>query len=332
MLNAAIIGLGVGERHIDGYEAHKDARVVALCDIDPEKRDMASERYPGRHITANADDILADPDIHIVSVASYDDAHFDQVIAALDAGKHVFVEKPLVLSREQAHTVRSKLKSRPDLRLSSNLILRKVDRFVDLKARIKSGEMGRIFSIEANYQYGRLAKLTDGWRATTPGHSIVLGGGIHMIDLTMWLMDSPIVEVSAFGNRIASSGSPHPNFDCVSASVQFENGAIGQISTNYGCVRPHYHALSVFGTEATFFNDPGPAFLYRSRDPDTEPERLNTTYPFAAKGDAIPSFVDAILGRGAPSVDEDDVFRSLSVCFAIEQAAHQGGTVPVEYL
>ncbi|MEM8916420.1 MAG: hypothetical protein AAGC83_11310, partial [Pseudomonadota bacterium] len=112
----------------------------------------------------------------------------------------------------------------------------------------------------------------------------------------------------------------------------FAGGAIGQISANYGCVRPHFHSLSVFGTEATFFNDPGDAILYRSRDPETPPNQLDTAYPTAAKGDAIPSFIDAILGNGSPAVDVDDVFTCLSVCFAIEEAAHSGGTVNVEYL
>lgn len=332
MLNAAVIGLGVGERHIAGYEAHPSARVVALCDIDGEKREMAARRYPQRRITGDADQLLSDPDIHVVSVASYDDAHFDQIMAALRANKHVFVEKPLVLKPDQARAVRQALQDRPHLRLSSNLILRKVPRFADLRDRIVEGEFGRIFNIEASYHYGRLQKLTHGWRGTMPGHSVVLGGGIHMIDLAMWLIGDRITEVSAVGNRIAGNGSPHQNFDCVTASVRFAGGAIGQVSANYGCVRPHFHALSVFGTEATFFNDPGDAIVYRSRDPETPPDPLDTAYPAAAKGDAIPSFIDAILGHGSPSVDIDDVFNCLSVCFAIEEAAHKGGTVNVEYL
>jgi len=332
VLNAAIIGLGVGERHIEGYEADSAARVVALCDIDEEKRAMAAHRYPNLRVTAHAEDLLQDPDIHVVSIASYDDAHFGQIIGALDAGKHVFVEKPMVLNVDDARTVRERLMRRPDLRLSSNLILRKVPRFVDLKDRIQRGELGRLFAIEAGYHYGRLSKLTDGWRATMPGHSVVLGGGIHMIDLVMWLASDPIVEVSAVGNRIASEASPHANYDCVMASVRFKSGIIGQISSNYGCVRPHFHALSVFGTKGTFFNEPGPATFFASRDPTVEPQPLDTAYPFAAKGDAIPSFISSIMGRGEPSVSIDDVFRSLSVCFAIEQAVHQGGTHRVEYL
>ncbi|MEM8916992.1 MAG: Gfo/Idh/MocA family oxidoreductase, partial [Pseudomonadota bacterium] len=307
MLNAAVIGLGVGERHIAGYEAHPSARVVALCDIDGEKRELAAQRYPERRITGDAEQVLSDPDIHVVSVASYDDAHFDQIMAALRADKHVFVEKPLVLKPDQARAVRQALRDRPHLRLSSNLILRKVPRFADLRDRITAGEFGRIFSIEASYHYGRLQKLTHGWRGTMPGHSVVLGGGIHMIDLAMWLIGDRITDVSAVGNRIAGDGSPHENFDCVTASVRFAGGAIGQISANYGCVRPHFHSLSVFGTEATFFNDPGDAILYRSRDPETPPNQLDTAYPTAAKGDAIPSFIDAILGNGSPSVDIDDV-------------------------
>src|SRR5690606_36618136 len=78
-VRAGIIGLGVGEQHIAGYRAHPEAEVVALCDVDEAKRAMARERYPGLHVTADPLEVLTAEDIDVVSVASYDDAHFEQV-------------------------------------------------------------------------------------------------------------------------------------------------------------------------------------------------------------------------------------------------------------
>ena len=91
-LNAAVIGLGVGERHISGYEADLRCKVTALCDIDENKLHEVSQRNPGLRLSTNPNEILEDHTIDVVSIASYDDAHRDQVIKAIENGKHIFVE------------------------------------------------------------------------------------------------------------------------------------------------------------------------------------------------------------------------------------------------
>ena len=114
-LGVGIIGLGVGERHIDGYRQHIAAQVVALCDIDAGVRARVGARYPDLEIIANANDVIDDDRIGIVSIASYDDAHYSQVVRALQRGKHVFVEKPLCLTIEEFRNIRRLLKERPEL-------------------------------------------------------------------------------------------------------------------------------------------------------------------------------------------------------------------------
>jgi predicted dehydrogenase len=251
---------------------------------------------------------------------------------ALDQGKHVFVEKPFVLQESQARAVRDALRKRPNLRLSSNLILRKSPRFVDLRRRIDAGELGRLYHLEGDYNYGRLHKILEGWRGQLEFYSAVHGGGVHVADLLMWLARDRVVEVSAVGNAIASAGSGFRNFDNVVAVLRFAGGAVGKLGVNFGCVFPHFHPLSLYGTQATFVNRTDHALLYTSREPQAAPVRLETAYPGTHKGDLLPSFVDAILGRGAAEVTERDVFDSLAVCFAIERSAHSGRPVAVEYL
>ncbi len=331
-LKVGVIGLGVGEKHAEAFENHPDCALVSICDTDPAKMVEVAGRHPGPQATHDPNSILDDPEIDIVAVASWDDAHFDQITRALDNGKHVFAEKPLVLFEDEARAVRAKLDARPDLRLCTNVILRRSPRFIDLKARIEAGRLGRVFHIEGDYNYGRLHKITEGWRRDIPFYSVVYGGGVHLIDLMMWLLDSRVVEVSAFGNAIASQGSGFSNFDLVSALLRFENGVVGRMTANFGCVYPHFHPLAIYGTEGTFVNGRGDAALYRSRDPEAVPEPVTTAYPGVHKGDLVDSFVAAIRTGAPAEVTEDDVFETLSVCFAIEKAAHEGGTVAVDYI
>jgi predicted dehydrogenase len=126
LLNAAIIGLGVGERHVEGYEADPRCHVTTLCDIDPQKlQAKLGDRHPGLTLTLDPQAVLQDPDIDIVSIASYDNAHHEQVVMALEQGKHVFVEKPLCLFPQEFQSIATALASHPRLQLSSNLILRR---------------------------------------------------------------------------------------------------------------------------------------------------------------------------------------------------------------
>lgn len=328
-LRVGVIGLGVGEQHIAGFQTHPAVEVAALCDIAAQKRSHAQRHYPGIPVVEDAAIVIDDPSIDIVSIASFDDAHAAQVMRALDRGKHVFVEKPLCLAVEEFRAIKGRLTDNPKLRLSSNLILRASPRFIDLRQRIGEGGFGRLFNIEADYLYGRLEKLTAGWRGRIPDYSVMLGGGIHIIDLILWLSQGRVAEVVAAGNGIASAGSQFRGRDLATALLTFESGMIGKVSANFGCVYPHFHRLVVYGTEATFENGLDAGRLWRSRDPAHAPEKLASAYPGAAKGDLIPSFVDAILGKGAAAVTEQEVLAAMAVGLAIDRSLAEGRKVRI---
>ena len=332
MLKAGIIGLGVGEQHIQGYLSHSECVVSALCDFNGEKRAEVSRRYPDIPTVRNASDILNDPEIDVVSIASYDEDHYEQIRGAIECGKHVFVEKPLCTSPEQARSLRTLLARHPDVKLSSNLILRKSPRLLLLKDMIRNGDFGKLFYVEGDYNYGRLEKLLTGWRGEMPAYSMVYGGGVHIVDLLQWLTEDHIEEVDAAGNRIATSGGKGSNFDMVVALLRFKSGLVGKMSANGGCVYPHFHKLSIYGTAATFENGLDHGSLFKTRDPLEAPCRIDAPYPGVHKGDLVKNFVGAILASQKPEITTDEVFRSLSVCFAIERSAHEAKPVRVEYI
>lgn len=332
-IRVGIIGLGVGEQHIAGWNRVPGCRVVALCDFDPDKLAAVGSRNPSCRVTPDAAAILDDPGIDAVSIASFDEFHAEQIVRALEAGKHVFAEKPICLTRAEAETIRATLARHPGLRLSSNLVLRRCPRFVKLRGLVRSGALGRLHYMEGDYDYGRLHKLTEGWRGR-PGtfYSVVYGGAIHLIDLLLWLSGDRVVEVTAFGNRICTEGTRFAHRDLVAALLRFESGAVAKVTANFGCVHPHFHAVELFGTEGTFINALGPATLYRKGPAGPVPEAIHEPYPGVEKGALLDSFVAAIRGRGEPDPTEAEVFAALAVAFAIETAAETGASVPVHYL
>jgi predicted dehydrogenase len=324
--------MGVGEQHITGYRNHPGCEVVALCDFSADKRDNIQAEYSDIAVCAQAEEILDNPDIDVVSIASYDNHHYEQITRAIENNKHVFVEKPLCLYADNARHIRLLLSDKPDLKLSSNLILRKSERFIQVKKMIDEGKLGALYCVEGDYNYGRLHKITEGWRGRIDFYSVVYGGGVHIIDLLLWLTGHRVVEVAAFGNNISTRGSQFKYNDTVVSILKFDNDIVGKVTCNYSCVCPHFHNLSIYGTKGTFVNDYEQARLFSSKDSQVDFERIDTPYPGVHKGDLIYTFVDSIVNGSQPDVTIDDVFMAMSVCFAIEKACQQGRPVKVEYI
>ena len=329
---AGIIGLGVGESHIEGYESHPHCSVTKLCDLNKDALDAVGRRHPEKQLTQDPENIICDPDIDIVSIASYDDAHKNQVVASLKNGKHVFVEKPICLNNEELLSIVSVMRENPKLKVSSNLILRRCPRFIDLRKRIRSGELGQVFHMESSYDYGRLHKLTDGWRGRIPSYSVTLGGGIHLIDLMHWVSGEKFTEVFAHGNTLPTKSSVFSGNSLTSAIMQSSSGCTTSLTSNFGSVTPHHHKLCVYGTEATFEQSHTNTSYFFSRDPAVEPEKVDTPYPGTQKGDLLYDFVDSIIGEKQPLVKAQEVIDAMSVALAIDESIKKQKPKKVEYL
>jgi predicted dehydrogenase len=329
-LRAGIIGLGVGSRHVACYEAHPDCEVAVLCDQDASKLIEIGGKYPGKKLVDNAEEVFHDPSLDIVSIASYDDAHFDQVRMGISHGKHLMVEKPICLRRDEAQEIQSLLLRHPEVRISSNMVLRTSSRFQELKEQVSSGEYGELYYMEGDYQYGRLEKITNGWRGELDYYSIVLGGAVHLVDLVLWLIEDEVVEVNGFGNKIVTRKTKFQFDDMVVAILRLKRGALVKITANFGCRRPHFHALEIYGTKKTFINRCDSAEVYMSSEKGHAPELIETPYRDYNKPDLICSFIDSILKRGNPIVSAADIFRTMDTCFAIEESVHTGKSVQLK--
>lgn len=328
-LGVAVVGLGIGEQHARTYARLDECELRWLYDLDGDRaRRLARELGTG-NVAESYDTILADGQVDIVSIASYDDAHAEQTIAAFNAKKHVFVEKPLCQSVTQLQAIAAARASHHHLQLSSNLVLRAAPLYRWLQTVVENEQLGQIYAIDGDYLYGRLHKITEGWRNCVDNYSVMQGGGIHLVDLMLRLARERPTTVTARGNRICSDGTAFRYNDYVCATFEFVSGLVGRVSANFGCVHRHQHVLRVFGTKGTAIYDDRGARLHTSQDPAILAAPLDLSPLPSSKGDLIPWFVESVRDRKPTTSNELDL---MSVCIAADRALETQTSIAIEYL
>ena len=337
-LGVAVVGLGIGEQHARMYATLPSCKVKLLVDLERSRAENLAGLIPDSEAGTDLDEALGREDIDVVSIASYDDVHFEQVMRSLSAGKHIFVEKPLCRTAGELAQIRTALDAKPSLHLASNLVLRGAELYRWLREEIVSGAFGEIYAFDGDYLYGRLHKITEGWRGATEDYSVMLGGGIHMIDLMLWLTGQRPVLVHAAGNRICARDSDFRYDDFVAATMTFASGMVGRIAANFGCVHRHQHVVRIFGTQKTFvLDDAGPRMM-TSRDP-VEPglevapiQPVNLATQPAHKGALIPAFVEGIVSNKSPrTADLQATLDAIAIAAACDEAVSRSAPVQVKY-
>jgi len=212
-IRVGVVGLGVGEAHLKSYQSVEGVEVAAVCDIDPVRLDEIAGRYDVRGRHADYRGVTEDPEIDVVSICSYDEAHAEQLLSAFRHGKHVMVEKPVVLHKSEAEAVYRAFEGSGKL-VTSNLILRQSPRFREVKRMIDEGAFGEIFYMEGDYLHQILWKITQGWRGRMDFYCTFYGGGIHLVDLMRWLKGEEFTEVTAMANDVLTQDTAYryPDF------------------------------------------------------------------------------------------------------------------------
>jgi predicted dehydrogenase len=332
-IRVGVIGLGVGAQHASAYAKDTRCRVTVLCDRDLNKLREHASSYPEVETTVRADEVLHDPDIDLVSIASWDDMHYAMAMTALKNGKHVFIEKPLCQTSKELkslHTVWSRRSE--ELKLSSNLVLRAAPLYLWLREQIHSGALGEIYAVDADYLYGRMEKITTGWRKDVEHYSVMEGGGVHMVDLVLWLTGQRPKKVTTRGNRIATRDTEFRYNDYMAATLEFPTGLIARVTANFGCVHRHHHGIRVYGTRGTFIYDDAGARLHTSREPSETAHPITESPLPSGKGALIPDFIDAVAGRKDTRTETQSHFDAMSVIIASDTALKARSAKEIRYL
>jgi predicted dehydrogenase len=331
-LNVGVIGLGVGARHARILYSNKKVNLISLCDFDKKKVNLYKKIFKNCKFTNKSDDIFKNPNIDIVSIASYDNFHAEHILQAIKYNKHFFIEKPFCLNINELNKICLNLKKKKEIIFSSNLVLRNNPAFVDLKKKIKKKNTGKIYYCEGDYNYGRINKILYGWRGQIPFYSVVSGGAIHLIDLIVWLSNKKVVSVISEGNKISTMNTKFKNYDLVSALLKFEDGMIAKVTSNFASVTPHHHILSVYCTKSTFFYNNKVIKFYKSRN-NSNFKKINSKFSSKQKSEILNSFIDSVYyQKDLKIVRENEIINLMSICFAIEKSLKTQKWEKVKYI
>ena len=122
-IKAAVIGMGIGFKHLEAIESCKGSIVKIICEKNIKKIKFLKKKFPTKIITSNENIIFKDKDINLVSIASYDNYHFSQIMKSIKSKKNIIVEKPMCLNLSQLKKINSQAKLKK-IKIISNLVLR----------------------------------------------------------------------------------------------------------------------------------------------------------------------------------------------------------------
>ena len=181
--------------------------------------------------------------------------------------------------------------------------------------------IGKIYHIEGEYNYGRLNKITHGWRGKIPYYSVTQGGGVHIVNLIQWYLKSKIKKVVAIENKVVTNKTKFRFPDTVTALAKLLNGTTAKITSNFGCVTPHYHSLSIFGSKGTLILTHKNLLFYRSRKKNIKPQKINFKVNKNYKKEILKSFISYVKDSSRkPIISKQDSLDTMSVCLAIDKS------------
>lgn len=265
-IKVGVIGAGsISEMHFDSYKHNQDVEIHAVCDINEERAKEKAEKYGAEKFFKSYHDLLADTEIDAVSICTWNNTHAEIAIAALHAGKHVLVEKPLCKTVEEALEIEKAVKNSGGKTLQVGFVRRFGTNTQVLKQFIEAGELGEIYYAKASCL--RALGNPGGWFADKErsGGGPLIDLGVHVIDLCWYLMGKPKVK-SVSGNAYYNLGNrsnvknksfykaadydPNTNTveDMANAIFRFENGASLMVDVSFTLhVKKETMAVSVFG-------------------------------------------------------------------------------------
>jgi len=323
-LRVASLGMGWWSDVLaDAINRSGKLTITACYSRSEEKRAAFAAKY-GCRAVPSYEAILDDKDIEAVINTTPNGVHLETTRAAADAGKHVFLDKPIANTVSDGRRI-TELCRKAGVVLALGYQRRRESQFRWIKRQIDEGLFGKLVNAEANISRDRLGKIDLGsWRyqaAGMPG-GVMLQIGIHYTDVLEYL----IGPVKAVSGQFARLVLPGDNPDVASLMLEHENGALSTLNASYASAS-EYYLMNIYGKDATAYYDmfEGLRMLKRGEE---KPVKV----PFANKdtiAEELEDFADAVRGGGAPEVGGEYATTSLAVIRAGILSAREGRHVEI---
>jgi UDP-N-acetyl-2-amino-2-deoxyglucuronate dehydrogenase len=334
--NVGIVGHGwVATAHIPAINATTLGQVRAIYSSRKLDSGELSRKYGG-HVKAydDYDAMLADPDIHAVSICSYPYDHAKQVIAAAKAGKHLIIEKPLCLSLQELRAMEKAIKA-AKVKTCVCFECRYSNQFMVTKSIIDEGLLGKLHYGEVDYYHG-IGPWYGQFRWNTrkdAGGSSLLTAGCHALDALLMCMGDDVVEVTSYDTKSRSKIFAPYEYTTSSVTIlKFKDGSIGKCSAIVDCLQPYYFHTHLVGSEGSLLDNKFHSMKLHTNRHAWSALAMKmldsgdvSDHPYQSQFDAFFNALDK--GKDMPLTSFADAARSHEVIFAADKSAATGKPV-----
>ena len=256
IFGVGIIGVqGYGRTYFKEIKELTYAKVAAVCDAKAEVLSQVSDAEGIASRYSDYREMLKDPAVDAVFIATPHFLHHRMTLDALNAGKHVFCEKPLAMNTEEANEM-ARLAREKGLLLSCHYNRRQSPAVKMLAQAHRAGEFGDVYQMNAKWMArytGFMFAESSSWRVkkAQAGGGILIGRGSHMIDAALYILGMP--KVKSVGANISSRLTGFEVDDYASVFLRLQNGAGIHVECSYENNIPQYEEkieYQVFGTDA----------------------------------------------------------------------------------
>jgi predicted dehydrogenase len=326
MIKAAIIGLGWWGSHIVNTLQGKSDKITFVRGVDVTPDAVSSfAQSNGIEVTSDFVDVVSDPDLNAIVIATPHSLHEEQIVAAAEAGKHVFCEKPLALTLASAERSVAAC-NEAGVVLGIGHERRFEPAMQEIARLVESSELGDIMHVEANFSHDKLANLNaSNWRVSSieSPAAAMTATGIHITDAYV-NMFGPVKQLFAM---TAKRNPANANGDILNFNLRFKSGATG--SFNSVLETPLYLRYAVFGSKAwveardySHPSEPGTTDLFISKsEGDIEKKTYKSVDTVRLNFEA---WADAIYGIADYPFSSAQKLENIAVFEAICQSAQTG--------
>jgi len=331
--NVGIIGYGwVSSAHIAAINATSLAQVTAIYSSRKLDAPALNARYGGA-ITCYNDlpAMLADKKLQVVSVCSYTQDHARHSIAAAQAGKHLIIEKPLALNRDDCLAIAKAVRV-AQVKVCVCFECRFSSQFLTIKAVIDSGMLGKIHYGEVDYYHG-IGPWYGQYRWNTrkdAGGSSLLSAGCHALDALLLCMGDDVEVVSSYSTHSANRDFAPYEYPTTSVTIlKFTDGRVGKVASVIDCLQPYYFHVHLVGSEGSLldnkFYSTTLGGLNKGKWSELSMNMLDSgdvsDHPYQTQFEAFFTALDA--GHEMPLTNLAQAMRTHEVIFAADSSAER---------
>ena len=331
-----IIGAGwPGRKHAEGYQGSGGFSVLAVADLIPSRRRAMMEQFKVQREYAEAENLVADKDIEVVSVCLPNHLHLPVTLAALKAGKHVVCETPPTVNSGEAKKIAA-----ASAKYGKTVLYAMQRRFGGneqaAKQAVDKGYAGNVVHARASWTRTRGVPSGTGWytdRAKSGGGAMI-DLGLHMLDLAWSLLGQP-KPLIAFATFPPPAGETALAVESAGfALLKFEGGKSLELAASWSLNQPPQQqgaVCRVYGDKGALevYRAGGPA-LYRSFGPNGEAKETPLKLPRLTHHAAMMRHLrECLLGKATPIAGPDQGVTLMAMVDAIYKSAGSGKSVEV---